>query len=103
MNTFKKNAHLSQLKELVEVITIMSCLALLTDSIWCLHDIIVNGLSCIMAIILLSLTISTVITFLAVCRYHKTAVKRILKERLKIQLELNKKSIKRKKLIKTAN
>lgn len=94
MTTIRRDAHLTQLMELVEVITIMSCLALFTDFVWCIHDITINGCSTIMVMIVSSLLTAFVITFLALYRYHRLAVKRILKERMIEKLKICKKCAK---------
>jgi hypothetical protein len=95
MTTLKRDVHLTQLMELIEVITIMSCLALFTDAIWCLHDMVTgHGFTIGMMLIFISLTTAFIITFLALCRYHKIGVKRVLKERLEQKLKVNKKCAK---------
>lgn len=95
MTTLRRDVHLTQLMELIEVITIMGCLALFTDSVWCLHDMLLNGFTFGMVLIFISLSTSFIITFLALCRYHKLAVKRILKERLAEKLDIKKRAAKR--------
>lgn len=96
MTTLRRDVHLTQLMELIEVITIMGCLALFTDSVWCLHDMLLNGFTFGMILIFVSLATCSTITFLALVRYHKLAVQRILKERLAEKLKVNRKYAKHK-------
>ena len=83
--------HLIAVQELVELISIGGLVAIIGDLFWVGHDIFVSeisrpGLWCILGILLIAFTITSI----GVVNYHKQNVKRLLNEKLKWKLKLQK-------------
>jgi hypothetical protein len=95
--TIKSKAHLQALKELIEVITLAALLALTTDFCWALRDIYVNGLTIGMFFIASGLCVATVVTTIALSKYHQQQVKAFIKEHLALKLKNLKRKSKRSK------
>lgn len=88
--SIKAQAHILAMKELIELITMAACLALISDTLWLIRDITVNGFTWGLFCIGAGLLAATSITMIGLWNYHKSHVRSILKERLQEKLKIRK-------------
>lgn len=94
--TVKTKCHVQAFVEVFELVLIASVVALLADTGWVFHDILVNGLSIQYILIASGLLGATAITVIAFLKHHannyKNMVKVLLVDKMNIQRRKNKHS-----------
>ncbi len=95
--SIKSAAHSEALKDLVEVLSIVTVITIATDAAWCIRDLIVSGPSVALIIIATILTVSAVCALAATIKYHNKAVKTILCRMLHDKLKICKHKAKSKR------
>lgn len=93
----KRKAHVEASKELLEVLSLAAFLALTVDTLWCLRDMVTNGVTVGMVLIAMGLATATTITGIAAYKYHMGHVKQHMKVLLAEQLKICKRRTKRMK------
>ncbi len=68
--TAQTKGHIYALKEVFELVLIASIIALISDTVWVMHDICTNGISKIYVVISSGLITATVLTTHATMKHH---------------------------------
>lgn len=86
MTHLTKKCHIQTLADAIELSLIASLIALFADTIWVIHDVHQNGMSCIYIVIFIGLSSGLIITGVALFRHHTGKMHNTLKTLLHVKL-----------------
>jgi hypothetical protein len=83
----KRNAHLAAASDLLEVMSLTGCFALIADCIWVMRDIVADGVTLGRVVVAVMLFIACFVLMTATAKFHRRSVKAKISETLQVELK----------------